>query len=78
MYQTYPVGLPAKQEQSQSAPAAVNPNNPSDPLIFFLMTLADSEGNETTLSIENGDLIATAIKGPNAGKSCNLTYGRWM
>lgn len=33
----------------------------------------------TELSIDpvGGDLIATATAGPNAGKSVNLTYGKW-
>lgn len=39
--------------------------------------LVDASGNETHLSIENGDLIAKAIDGPNAGKSVNLTFGKW-
>jgi hypothetical protein len=29
------------------------------------------------LSCVNGDLVATAISGPNTGKSVNLTYGKW-
>lgn len=40
--------------------------------------MVDSEGNETHLALENGDLVARAVKGPNAGKACNLTYGKWM
>lgn len=39
--------------------------------------LVDAQGNITQLWLSNGDLMATAIEGPNAGKSVNLTYGQW-
>lgn len=74
-YQTYPLGLPQKQEQTQPPVAEVSVDPKVDPYTELL--LKDAQGNITQLSIENGDLIATAIKGPNYGKKCNLTYGRW-
>lgn len=41
--------------------------------------LFKAEHVTTQLSIdpEGGDLIATALEGPNAGKAVNLTYGKW-
>ena len=36
-------------------------------------------GLETRLIMnENGDIYANQISGPNAGKSCNLTEGKWL
>jgi hypothetical protein len=29
------------------------------------------------LCVTGGDLVVTALTGPNAGKSVNLTYGKW-
>ena len=39
--------------------------------------LVDEAGNKTMLSLQNGDVIVTGIVGPNAGRSVNLTYGKW-
>lgn len=81
-YQTYPIGLPSqKQEQAQpptqpEAQPEVEVIEKVDPYTEIL--LRDADGNVTQLSLENGDLIATALKGPNYGKKCNLTYGRWQ
>lgn len=65
-HQTYPIGLPAKQTQAQSTP-----------LDEEAIILTDAGGDKSKLSLENGDLIVTALSGPNQGKKCNLTYGRW-
>lgn len=54
------------------AQSASLPNTASSTVSFF-----DDEGNETRLSCAEGDLIATAITGPNAGKTVNLTFGKW-
>lgn len=76
-YQTYPLGLPQKQEQAQP------PTQPEVPEViekvdpYTELLLKDAQGNVTQLTLENGDIIATALKGPNYGKKCNLTYGRW-
>lgn len=34
-------------------------------------------GNSVMLTLANGDIVATQKHGPNAGKSVNLTYGKW-
>jgi Collagen triple helix repeat (20 copies) len=43
------------------------------------LTLSSPDGgSKVTIALNNdGDIIATQISGPNAGKSCNLTYGHW-
>lgn len=42
------------------------------------LSIFDQGGNKTALRINaNGDLIATALIGANAGKSVNLTAGKW-
>lgn len=76
-HQTWPVGLPQKQEQTQpdAGETPVEIIEKVDPYTELL--LKDIDGNVTRLSLENGDLIATAVKGPNYGKKCNLTYGKW-
>jgi hypothetical protein len=41
-------------------------------------TFAKSGGPACTVNINaDGDLIVTQKGGPNAGKSVNLTYGKW-
>lgn len=55
----------------QNVDAAGNPM-PQMPVL-----LADDKGNAVGLTCQNGDLVAIAISGPNAGKSTNLTYGKW-
>jgi hypothetical protein len=70
-YQTYPLGLPQKQQQAQPEEILEK----VDPYTEILLT--DAQGNVTQLSLENGDLILTALKGPNYGKRCNLSYGKW-
>jgi hypothetical protein len=40
--------------------------------------LFSNSGAQVELSLNpDGDLIVTQTAGPNAGKSVNLTYGRW-
>lgn len=76
-HQTYPLGLPQKQEQAQAPaqPAVQEVIEKVDPYSEIL--LKDADGNVTQLTLENGDLIATALKGPNYLKKVNLTYGKW-
>lgn len=40
-------------------------------------TLSSSDGEAVALTLVNGDIVVNQSKGPNAGKSCNLTYGKW-
>lgn len=68
-YQTYPVGLPQKEPTQTQTIGKVDP--------YTEILLTDAQGNVTQLSLENGDVIATALQGPNSGKRCNLTYGNW-
>jgi hypothetical protein len=68
-HQTYPLGLPSNPPPQPEVIEKVDP--------YTEILLTDGDGNVTQLSIKNGDVIATAIKGPNYGKSCNLTYGHW-
>jgi hypothetical protein len=76
-YQTYPLRLPQKQQQAQPEVDVekIEIHEKVDPYTEIL--LADAQGNVSQLSLENGDLIITALKGPNYGKRCNLTYGKW-
>jgi hypothetical protein len=79
-HQTYPLGLPQKQQQAQPVQPKedlekIEIVEKVDPYTEILLT--DAQGNVTQLSLENGDLIISALKGPNYGKRCNLTYGKW-
>lgn len=55
------------------------PASPPSSAAFYpsVLVFTDEQGDVTQLQCDNGDLIATAITGPNAGKSVNLTYGKW-
>lgn len=55
-------------EPAKPSPAAFYPS---------LLVFTDEQGDITQITCNNGDLIVTAISGPNAGKSVNLTYGKW-
>jgi hypothetical protein len=76
-HQTYPLGLPQKQQQAQPEVDAepIEVIEKVDPYTEILLT--DAQGNVSQLSLENGDLIITALKGPNYLKRVNLTYGKW-
>lgn len=58
---------------SSEDPPFIPPSPATAPIV-----LVDSDHNQTTLTISNGDIIASALTGPNAGKTVNLTYGKWV
>jgi hypothetical protein len=51
-------------------------SGPSTQLVSELAA-PDGSGSVRLDCVTGGDLVATSISGPNAGKSVNLTYGRW-
>ena len=63
-----PVGLPGPE------------GPPGDPGIAssLEMTSPDTLSTVTLTLIDDGDIVATQNTGPNAGKSVNLTYGKWI
>lgn len=52
----------------------------SGPGTVIPLTQFQSGTTTTQLYIDpvGGDLIAKSVVGPNAGKSCNLTFGKWV
>jgi hypothetical protein len=42
------------------------------------MISPDGQSAVTLTLVNGGDVVATQQSGPNAGKSVNLTYGKWV
>jgi Collagen triple helix repeat (20 copies) len=76
---TGPAGAPG-------ADGAITTDAPSDGTPYVrqdaawapnVLTSMQASDASVLLSLVNGDIIATQKNGPNAGKSVNLTYGKW-
>ena len=79
-----PAGQPPVIDAVEEAPADGNPYVRQD-LAWIIMpkkppNINLSDGiNEITLTIgPAGDLWVSQTAGPNAGKTCDLTYGKWQ
>ena len=77
---------PEGPEGPPGVPGAISTDAPSDGTPYArqdagwvpaAVTTLKSPDASVLLSLADGDLIATQKHGPNAGKSVNLTYGKW-
>jgi hypothetical protein len=59
----------------QGDPGAQGP--PGDPPSSLDMVSPDALSTVTLTLVNGGDIVASQSTGPNAGKTVNLTYGKW-
>jgi hypothetical protein len=61
-------------------PKRIGVNGPAQQVAISPTAISLFQGScqcKLTIDPDGGDLIVTAVLGPNAGKSVNLTYGKW-
>jgi hypothetical protein len=75
-------GPPAGPPGPQGAPGPAGPKGDTGPAgpsgATLDMVSPDTASTVTLALVDGGDVVATQITGPNAGKSVNLTYGKWV
>jgi len=68
-----------RAELHQQTPAAATAAVPTEPIVSPNVVHFIAPGLEVELRMnENGDIYAHELQGPNAGKSTNLTEGKWQ
>lgn len=63
---------PAGEQGPQGEPGPAGPSGAT-----LDMVSPDGASTVTLALINDGDMVATQVTGPNAGKTVNLTYGKW-
>lgn len=64
---------PIPEDKSEALDAIIRSTDSREPIARVLATVL----RVTLALIDGGDVVATQVTGPNAGKTVNLTYGKW-